>query len=240
MSLDHDLERIAPLADPVRRRIYGFIAAGGGSVSRDEAAEAAGIGRPLAAFHLERLLGAGLLVEDRDPGPQVRPRRRGRPEKRYRLAPGELSVAVPSRSYELAATLFADALASVDRPPALDDGARARGRALGAETRTAVAPPRGQAALLEAAEAALDREGFAPHREGARICLANCPFDAVARRHRDVVCPMNLAMLEGFLSAAGIRDVEARLDPAPGRCCVVLEPVEAVEPFRATEASSRP
>src|SRR4029079_300882 len=58
---DDDLTRLAPLADPVRRALYDLLVARPDPVDRDEAAAAAGIGRPLAAFHLDRLAAAGLL-----------------------------------------------------------------------------------------------------------------------------------------------------------------------------------
>ena len=56
-----DLEKLAPLADKVRRRLYEHVVAQGAPVDRDAAAGALGIGRPLAAFHLDRLAEAGLL-----------------------------------------------------------------------------------------------------------------------------------------------------------------------------------
>jgi predicted ArsR family transcriptional regulator len=52
--------------------------------------------------------------------------------------------------------------------------------------------------------------------------LRDCVFDGLAERQRDLVCGMNLALLRGVLRALPDADLEARLDPAPGRCCVVL------------------
>src|SRR5260370_27054776 len=52
---------IAVLGDPVRRRLYDYVAAQDHEVSRGEAAEATGVQRPLAAFHLDRLAEAGLV-----------------------------------------------------------------------------------------------------------------------------------------------------------------------------------
>jgi len=37
-----------------------------------------------------------------------------------------------------------------------------------------------------------------------------------------VICGMNLALLTGLLQGLGARDLAAVLDPAPGRCCVVI------------------
>jgi len=51
----------AVLSEPVRRALYEHVAGVDDAVDRDEAAAAVGIGRPLAAFHLDRLVVAGLL-----------------------------------------------------------------------------------------------------------------------------------------------------------------------------------
>ena len=55
------LDAIAPLAEPVRRALYLHVVGRPDAVGRDEAASAVGLGRPLAAFHLDRLVEAGLL-----------------------------------------------------------------------------------------------------------------------------------------------------------------------------------
>ena len=56
------------LADDLRRRMYEFIRRADGPVSRDEAAAAVGISRKLAAFHLDKLVDAGLLEARLRPG----------------------------------------------------------------------------------------------------------------------------------------------------------------------------
>src|SRR4029453_9132537 len=83
---DRDLAAIALLHDPVRRALYGHVVAAGGEVSRNQAAEAVGGQRGLAAFHLDKLVEAGLLEaafrrlgDRRGPGA-------GRPAKLYRRA----------------------------------------------------------------------------------------------------------------------------------------------------------
>ena len=60
---EHDatLSSLAVLGDPTRRRLYDYVVGRRGGVGRDEAAEAAGISRMLAAFHLDKLVAAGLL-----------------------------------------------------------------------------------------------------------------------------------------------------------------------------------
>jgi len=65
--------------------------------------------------------------------------------------------------------------------------------------------------------------GYEPRVEGGEVVLANCPFHALARDHTALVCGMNLHLLTALLEPAG-PTMQARLDPAPGRCCVVVGP----------------
>ena len=51
----------AVLAEPTRRGLYDIVVARREATGRDEAAAALGISRELAAFHLDRLVDAGLL-----------------------------------------------------------------------------------------------------------------------------------------------------------------------------------
>ena len=59
--LDDELAAIASLLEPVRRALYLYVVAQPGEVSRDEAAGAVGVQRSLAAFHLDKLVDAGVL-----------------------------------------------------------------------------------------------------------------------------------------------------------------------------------
>ena len=96
------------LADPVRRDLYEYVADAGHEVGRAEAADAIGVARTLAAFHLDKLADAGLLeVEHRRltgrSGPGA-----GRPAKVYRVAVREHLASVPARDYRALAMLLAE------------------------------------------------------------------------------------------------------------------------------------
>jgi predicted ArsR family transcriptional regulator len=225
---DSVVDRLGLLLEPARRRVYSYVATSGGA-TRDETAAGVAIARPLATFHLERLLEAGLLTaESRAGTDETGRRRRGRPSKVYRPRDEDLAVSFPQRDYRLAAELFADALATLPRPTTLDEVARERGRAMGKRARSTGAGSKRQGRLSPAVRNLLVDEGYAPlPTEGGRVCLANCPFDAVAKQNRDVICPTNLALLEGVIEGSGTRGVNACLDAAPGRCCVVLEEASA-------------
>jgi predicted ArsR family transcriptional regulator len=201
-----DLTRLAALDEPVRRRLYDFVRGSAEPVGREQAAEAVGIGRSLAAYHLDKLAEHDLVtVTYRRPEGRTGPGA-GRPAKLY-AAEGELSVSVPARDYELAAELLAEAAETGATPNAV--AARA-GRRLG----------EGEERSLRDALAAL---GYEPYEEepGA-IKLRNCPFHRLARQHRDLVCGMNQAYLAGLVEGLGADDAAAELDPEPGRCCVVV------------------
>ncbi|MEU5099346.1 helix-turn-helix domain-containing protein [Streptomyces sp. NPDC020996] len=220
-----DIEAIAALQDPVRRRLYEYVVAQGREVGRNEAAEAAGVARTLAAHHLDRLTEAGLLESGSRrltgrSGPGA-----GRPAKVYTRARGERAVSLPARDYRTAAELLAEAAEEAGLDAGLCAAARRRGEAL----RGAAAPCGG---LDEAAEM-LAARGYEPYLAGAGdaggeagearrvVRMRNCPFHAVAERFPPLVCGMNLALLEGLLGTDG--PVRARMDARPGECCVVVE-----------------
>jgi predicted ArsR family transcriptional regulator len=63
-NFDRNVTRIGVLADPVRRELYRFVCSQDQPVTRDEAAEAVGVARHKAKFHLDRLEAEGLLEAD--------------------------------------------------------------------------------------------------------------------------------------------------------------------------------
>lgn len=210
-----DIEAIAVLQDPVRRRLYDYVVAQDHAVSRNEAAEGAGIQRTLAAFHLDKLVDAGLLdTESRRltgrSGPGA-----GRPAKLYRRSGAERQFSVPARDYRVAA----DLLAEVAEAARLDTELQAAARREGQAARAAA----GSVDDLAAAKALLAARGYEPRpdADGCVLRLANCPFHVLSERHPALVCGMNLALLEGLVE--GTEGLRARMDPRPGLCCVVVE-----------------
>lgn len=206
-----DIEAIGLLQDPVRRRLYDYVAAQEHDVGRNEAAEAAGVQRTLAAFHLDRLAEAGLLdtVYRRlsgKSGPGA-----GRPAKLYRRAVEEYAVSLPPRDYRTAAGLLAEAAEEVRADGELGAAAHRDGLAAGKAARDLPLTD-----LLAA-------RGYEPVAgDDGAIGLRNCPFHQLAEQFPPLVCGMNLALLEGLLEGAE-QDYRARMDAKPGWCCVVLE-----------------
>jgi predicted ArsR family transcriptional regulator len=104
------LAAVSSLEDPVRARLYDAVCRHAGPVSRDTAAAAAGIGRPLAAYHLDKLVDLGLLSAAFQRPEGRRGPGAGRPAKVYSRSGREFAVTVPPREYELAARLLAAAV----------------------------------------------------------------------------------------------------------------------------------
>ena len=221
MELDQELTDVAALADPVRRDLYRYVAAQPEPVSRDQASEGVQVPRHTAKFHLDKLVEAGWLVVEyrrlsgrRGPGA-------GRPSKLYARSGRQVSVTLPERHYELVAGLMAQAVedAAAQGQPvdvALAHAAAREGAALAGRVQAGLDP-------TAAAVDALVRSGYEPRAEEPdRTTLVNCPFDAVAREHRTLVCGLNLALLTAFTEALPDAGLAAALEPSPGRCCVVL------------------
>ncbi len=226
-NLADQIARIAGLDEPLRRGLYFLVAGRSAEVSRDEAARELGISRALAAFHLDKLVEAGLLdVTYRRTSGRTGPGA-GRPSKLYRPSRQELAVSLPERRYELAARLL---LQAAERAPS--DGARdalravayAWGQRLGVEARARAAPEIGSDRLLREAVRLLVRCGYEPSRDArGNVLLRNCPFEALTTDHRELVCGMNVALLEGVVAGLELDGITAKLDPQPGMCCVVLQ-----------------
>ena len=238
---DARVAEIAALAQPLRRDLYALLVERDDWVSRDDAAEALDVPRSVAAFHLDKLVEAGLVDVrfERPPGrggPGA-----GRPAKRYRRSTREVTVSLPDRHYDLAGALLADAISDATasgRPAqiALADAAsrtgRDMGRAVRAELVTTSSPEAGRAAAVTA----LERLGYEPHQRGNDIVLVNCPFHRLAQRHRPLICGMNLDLLTGLIEGVGAEGhLSAGLEPAEGLCCVRLEAGPQGSPSAGTQ-----
>lgn len=217
------LEALAALLDPNRRRLYQYVGRQADAVSRDEAAGELGISRSLAAFHLDKLVDAGLLgTEYRRltgrSGPGA-----GRTSKLYRRSEHDISLSLPQRDFALLARLLADSAES-DRPVDPDfQPAHGYGRSLGLGSRTGGRPPRGASRLLASVEAILDRLGFAPYRPSAdEIRLRNCPFDPLSREYTSVVCGVGQALMAGIAEGVGEDRLHVSREAHPDRCCGVI------------------
>lgn len=230
-SRELGIAAVGGLDDPVRRRLYAYVSGCRRAVGRDEAATVVGIGRPLAAYHLDKLVDLGLLTasyqrQSGRGGPGA-----GRPAKLYARSAREFSVTIPPREYELAARLLAQAVAADVSGAAraeLRHAAHQLGVDLGQSSRAAVMPKGGEPVADDrrsGVEIALAHHGFEPVRDAdGAVSLANCPFHKLVAHYPDVVCGMSLALIGGLIDGLGLTGLHPALEQQAGRCCVVIRP----------------
>ncbi len=209
------IRSIAALADPLRLRIYRYVTAAGGEVSREQVAKALQIPRTSATFHLDRLAAEGLLdttfrrlSERRGPGA-------GRTSKLYRRSRQSVEVSVPARDYEVAARALAQAAA---RTRGFAKRLAEAAREIGAEW----AERRPRRSPLKNLESILDRRGYAPRWDRPdHLRLENCPFAALVDEHEDVICRgFNLPLIQSVVERLGVVGASAEYTPPPPLCCV--------------------
>lgn len=207
-GLPEDLDVLMSLAEPVRRDLYDFVCTAMEPVTRDVAAEAIGVSRQVAAYHLDRLADDGLLeFEFRRLSGRSGPGA-GRPSKVYRRSNDEYEVSVPPRRYRLAAQILLGAVrtANVD-DDLLEEEARRSGREL----------------VADGLGRSLVENGYEPVAEAGETRFRNCPFHVLRDADRDTTCALNLALVEGMIEGSG-SDREAVLAPEEGYCCVRVRP----------------
>lgn len=220
------LRALAALDDPSRRRLYEVVRSAKVPLTREQAAVAVGISRKLAAFHLDKLVAAGLLEAGYDPA--RRPHALGRPPKTYRPSTLHVRISIPERRPEALAELLLDAIASA-RPGESPKSAALRaageaGRRVGTGVRDEDRPGRlGAERALTVAATVLRARGFEPTRESSTcVRLLNCPFRPLTEHAADLVCGVNERFMTGLLNGLEARTVQAVLTPGPDRCCIEL------------------
>ena len=221
------LAAVAALNDDVRRALYEHVRMAGEPVSREAAAEAVGISRKLAAFHLDKLVDLGLL---RSGFATAGPRRVGRVPRVYEPAAVHMCVQIPPRSPELIADILVAAVTAQGDDERADAAAlriaHERGAAAGSAARTDARAGRvGAERAIALAERVLADQGFEPYRAGPAVRLRNCPFHPLAARAPEFVCGLNREYIDGILAGIGAGDrAVAELAPRAGECCVQLRP----------------
>lgn len=209
--------RLGALADPVRRALYRFVAEQPDAVSRDQAADGVEVPRHTAKHHLDRLVEEGLLIAEfrrltGRSGPGA-----GRPAKLYRRSTREVAVSLPSRRYDLAGRVLADAversLAGVPLAAALDDAAD------DAAQRAVDASPDVVGSDLERIAAVLGAHGYEP-RVADDLVLTNCPYDRLAAEHTEVICAMNARFVAAVGERLGCDPGRVERGPSVQTCCV--------------------
>ncbi|GAA1150939.1 helix-turn-helix transcriptional regulator [Ornithinicoccus hortensis] len=246
MSTTGSRQGISLLRSDVRRRLVDHLAglpeeadgpAGGGrtrgqGLTATELAEVVGLHVTTVRFHVDLLVGAGLLVARDD-----EPHGAGRPRKRYAVPWATPRAAEPATHRAYAA--LAEVLGlTVDGAPvpgetlegAARDWVREQVAAATPGTGGRPTPARTPGAWLGKVGTVLDLLdgwGHQPDlrtRSGARevdIVLHDCPFLDLAQGTPETVCGVHRGLLRGALDELGEESVEVDLQPlVTGRTCV--------------------
>ena len=243
-KFDSGIAKAAVLADEQRRAIYAFVRSARAPVTREDVAQANGISWRLAAFHLEKLLGHGLLKSHYARPPERGGPGAGRSAKYYEPSEMQIEVAIPDRRYDFVGRLLVEAIQSEKPGEAAHHSvmrvATQRGREVGEVVRKRKKLRRpGPERTLAVLEDLLGEYGFEPYRDDPRVVgLRNCPFHSLAKLAPDLVCEMNRSFLEGVLRGMDNDTVESVLACRPGDCCVTLRApgAPASEPLTSAEA----
>jgi predicted ArsR family transcriptional regulator len=184
--------------------------------------------RTTVAFHLDRLVDEDLLdvIYQRRTG-RTGPGA-GRPAKLYQRSHQHVAVSLPQRRYDLAGRLLSSAVEDAERSgnsprETLAQRAYELGKELGETARSAA----GDRDTRDTAIQVLEAYGFEPRIDDGEVSLANCPFHALAQDYTELVCGMNLRLLDGLLEGLAHTGLTARLDPSPLHCCVRIGPAAA-------------
>ena len=232
--IPRELEAMAALREPTRRRLYQYVERQLDAVSRDEAAEEVGISRALAAFHLDKLVDLGLLkAEYRRLSGRSGPGA-GRTSKLYLRSRNRFSVSLPHRDPELLARLLAASFDSTAQYSPAVAPAHEYGRSLGRRARKRLRADPGPGRLLDCVEAVLERLGFEPYRASpSEIRLRNCPFDPLSRLYTPLVCGVGQAIITGVTQGVGATELRVGRQEQPDRCCgLVTLPTSRYVPSR--------
>ena len=156
-----------------------------------------------ARFHLDRLIGGGIVQVVKDPNASGA----GRPALHYSAAPAE--AVDPAAAYRALAGRLAAQLDRSAGPQAAADAGRAWAHALTDRLPVAGTDPVG--VLMSV----LENGGFRPARsaDGPVIELHRCPFLDLALEQPAVVCALHLGLVSGVVERLGHR-TPVRLVPA--------------------------
>ena len=205
------------LAQPTRARLFALLRELRRPAGTEELASRLGLHPNGVRIHLDRLLGAGLVVR----GHEARPR--GRPRDEWSLSPEGAPGGLRPRAYRDLSRWLARAIPP--QPSRLRDVERA-GREIGREI-----APTDAASVDSALRDTLTGLGFQPLVErdhsGRLYCrLRNCPYRDSVRDNQEIVCTLHRGITQGMLD---VLEPDARLtsfvphDPDAAGCEIEID-----------------
>jgi len=214
-SLDH---RIADGSS--RAGVLKVLRDRGDQVRVEDLAEAVGLSLSAVRFHLDRLIGDGLVRTSKEP--RLTP---GRPRVMYRAVPEE--AVDDAAAYRRLAALLADELSGRGGTEAAEAAGRAWARAAlppgaghaGApadDVRIPVARRLSGPDSLHDVLAVLEDGGFAPRvlPDGWTVELHRCPFSELMDTRSDMICSVHRGLVRSIAEFGGDSD-SAVLFPSP-------------------------
>jgi len=209
------------LADDTRFALYAELVASAEPLSTSELAGRLKLHANTVRPHLERMREVGLLEVESDHNGSV-----GRPQHRYRPAPGAPGVDIDPPAYLALSGLLAQ-VAAAGRPDpeaVANEVGRGEGRRMAAADakRGSGARPR-QRGCVEVVRAAMTRLGFdpvlEPTGEGATMTFTHCPVREVAEAHPELACNLHRGIVEALAELAGgeVAAFATLADPRPCR-----------------------
>jgi len=236
---------MALLASPVRRRLVDTLAdramvvgeSGPEGMTAAALAEVVGLHVTTVRFHLDRLVGGG-LVETLDERQGV-----GRPRKLYRIAAGALADVDDATSYRLLSEVLVSSLGTAPGSPGptpVEAGREWARRHVPHDQEDGPAQSAGQwLGKVGRVIDVLRRWGYTPaltttdRGRTAAITLEDCPFLELARSNPAVVCGIHRGLLTGALEQVGEPSTRVSLEPFVGSS-TCLAHVTTTTPFRST------
>jgi predicted ArsR family transcriptional regulator len=185
-----------------------------------ELAERIGIHPNTVRFHLDALVGQGLVDRRLE-----QPSGRGRPRTVHAPHPGMDRGG--RREYHLLAKIL---LGQLSTSPDAGTAAEAAGRAWGGYLVEQVDPTHrtGAAEAAQRLTTMMAELGFAPESVAGddRIRLHHCPFLELAEEYASTLCPLHLGLMRGALTEIRAPIAATRLEPfaEPDACLVHLSP----------------
>ncbi len=195
------------LGDGTRRGIYITVRESVQPMTAARIAKAFDIHPNVARHHLDRLVQEGYLQAATSPPPSDGPRKAGRPAKGYTATGKEISVAYPTRRYDLLSELLVRVVErlSPERGPEVAEDI---GRQYGHEVAVTVGLPgdEGYSDTVSAIVKALTGIGAGVKDIEGRLVTRDCPFHQTAAAHPDIVCRLDQGIVKGLLDAVDAAD----------------------------------
>lgn len=229
------------LAVPSRAQLLDALRAAEHPLTAQELSVSSRLHVSTVRFHLDVLVGAGLVYGRSEPMG-----RRGRPRMLYYPVVGGPVPPGAAAGYELLAGVLAANWADTSaeraqRAERAGHTAAAAQRILPSVRRTPSMEESVDEITGMFAELGFEPD-VVPEGDGVQIRLHACPFRAVAAEHPEVVCSLHLGLLRGSMAETGAPAAVTRLEPfvEPHLCIAHIVRATPAPPTQLADTRGRP